>query len=197
MIIHHQRFGDALAFIVAAAKPDRVNVAEIVLRLWMDQRVAVNFACRSLQNTRLYAFCQPEHIDHTHYTGLNGFDWIVLVVNWRSGTGKIIDLIDLEHYRFGHVVTNQFEILTVKKVRNILLAAGEKVVEADDLVALVQEPFAKMRADKARTACDQYSVQNAFSVRVRSITQATTIASAGNIWNKARMVRLGSGQCLR
>src|SRR5436190_9816878 len=115
MIIHHQRFGDALTFVIAASEAYWIHIPEIVFCLRMDQRVSVNLACRSLQNTRLYAFCQPEHVDHAHYARFNGLDWIVLVVNWRSGASEVVDLIDLEHYRFGHVVTNQFEILTVKK----------------------------------------------------------------------------------
>ena len=135
----------------------------------MDQRIAINLTRRCLQNAGLHSFRQPEHIDHTHHTCLDGFDRIVLVMNRRRRAGEIVDLIDLEHYRFGHVVTNQLEILIVEKVGNILLAAGEKVVNAHDLVALVQEPFAKMRADKARTACDQYSVQR-FQFRISNLS---------------------------
>jgi hypothetical protein len=58
---------------------------------------------------------------------------------------------------------DKLEILIVEQMRDIRFSAGEKVIEADDLVACVQKPFAKMRADKARTACDQYSVQDIFS----------------------------------
>ena len=73
--------------------------------------------------------------------------------------------------------------MVIKQVTNIYLAASEKIIEADDLVAFVQEPFAKMRADKARTAGDQDSIQFWYSLisRFGSIAHRTTIARACNI----------------
>src|SRR5690606_34283576 len=62
MVIHHQRLGDALAFVITASEADRVHIAPISFRLRMLDRVAVNLARRCLQNSRLYAFCEAEHI---------------------------------------------------------------------------------------------------------------------------------------
>jgi hypothetical protein len=66
-------------------------------------------------------------------------------------------------------------------VSDVRLPTGEEIVETNDLVAFVQEPFAKMRAYEARTPCYQYSVQDIFCIRLRSITQATTITAASDI----------------
>jgi hypothetical protein len=60
---------------------------------------------------------------------------------------------------------NKLEILVIEQMQDVYFAAGKEVIEAHNLISLAQEPFAKMRADKARTACDQYSVQDIFSVR--------------------------------
>ena len=52
-IIEEQSFRAALAFIVARARPDRIDVAPVVLGLRMHVRVAVNFRRRGLQDFRL------------------------------------------------------------------------------------------------------------------------------------------------
>jgi hypothetical protein len=39
-------------------------------------------------------------------------------------------------------------------MKDVLTPAGEKIVEAKDLVAFTDEPLAKMRADEARSPCD-------------------------------------------
>ena len=73
----------------------------------MNERIAVNFRGRSLQNPRSDALCHSEHIDRSHHARFDGFDRIVLIMNGRSRTGEIINLVDFEQNRFGYVVTNQ------------------------------------------------------------------------------------------
>jgi hypothetical protein len=51
-------------------------------------------------------------------------------------------------------VADKLKVFVVKKVGDILLPASKEVIQSHDLIAFVQKPFAKMRADKARTACD-------------------------------------------
>jgi hypothetical protein len=69
----------------------------------------------------------------------------------RSRTGEIVDLIDLEQDRFGYVVADQLESMVVEQVIDVYLAAGKEIIKADNIVAVSQQPLAKMRADKART----------------------------------------------
>ena len=81
VIVHHQRLRDALALVIAAAKADRVHVTEVVLGLGMDKRIAVNFACRGLKNTRLDPFRHPEHIDRAHHARFDSLYGIVLIMD--------------------------------------------------------------------------------------------------------------------
>ncbi len=94
-------------------------------------------------------------MDRTHHRGLDRLDRVVLIVRRRGGAGEVVDLIDLEFERLGHIVADQFEIGMLEQVGDIAFAAGEKVVEANHLVALAEKPFAKMGAQKARSAGDQ------------------------------------------
>ena len=63
-------------------------------------------------------------------------------------------LIDFEEYRLGNVVTQQLEALVVEQVKDVFAPAGEEIVEAEHLVAFVDEPLAKMRPNKPRATCD-------------------------------------------
>ena len=52
----------------------------------------------------------------------------------------------------------QLEIRPVEQMRDVGLLAGEEIVEADDVVSLLDQPLAQMRAQKAGPA----GHQNAF-----------------------------------
>jgi hypothetical protein len=52
-------------------------------------------------------------------------------------------------------VPQDLEVLEVAQVLDVLPAAGEEVVEADDVRPLGQEALAEMRADEAGAAGDQ------------------------------------------
>ena len=53
-------------------------------------------------------------------------------------------------------MAHEFEVRIAQKVRDVVLGAGEEVVDAKHIVALGQQPFAQVRAQKPRTARDQY-----------------------------------------
>ena len=54
-------------------------------------------------------------------------------------------------------MAHDFETWITDKVQDIVLIACEKIVQAYYFIALVQEPFAEMRAKEASSAGDQYS----------------------------------------
>jgi DNA-binding transcriptional regulator GbsR (MarR family) len=52
-------------------------------------------------------------------------------------------------------MADQFEVRVSKQVSDVALPSGEKIIQANHLVALVQKTLAKMGAEKARSAGDQ------------------------------------------
>jgi hypothetical protein len=59
-------------------------------------------------------------------------------MNRRRGTGKVINLIYLEQYWLNHIVTNKFEVMIVQQLEDVHAPAGEKIVQAEDIVAIGQ-----------------------------------------------------------
>ena len=82
------------------------------------------------------------------HAGLRRLHRIVLIVNGRSRTGEIVDLVDLQIDRERHVVADELEALVIEQMLDIAPGAGEEIVEADDFRALRQQALAQMRAEK-------------------------------------------------
>ncbi len=88
------------------------------------------------------------------HRGLHGLDRIVLIVARRGGAGQIEYLVHLEHDRLGDIVPDQVEVRPIEQVGDVCLLAGEKVIEAHHVVAVVDEALTQMRTKKAGAAGD-------------------------------------------
>ena len=53
----------------------------------------------------------------------------------RGRAGQVVDLVDLDVEREGHVVAHQLEARVVQADGDVLLAAGEEIVDAQHVVA--------------------------------------------------------------
>ena len=88
-IVEEQRLGAALAFVVAGARSDRIDVAPIILRLRMNMRVAVNLRRRRLQDLGLHALGQAQHIDGAVHADLRRLHRIELIVDGVAGQARL------------------------------------------------------------------------------------------------------------
>jgi hypothetical protein len=59
-------------------------------------------------------------------------------VHGGCGAGEVIDLVDLDVKREGHVMAEDFEPRVSEKLLDVAAAAGEEVVNADDLMTLIE-----------------------------------------------------------
>src|SRR5690606_24167972 len=96
-----------------------------------------------------------------------------------------VDLIDLQPDWQRHVVADKVEVGPPQQVRHVALLTGEEIVQADDIVPLFDQPFAKMRAEKARTTRNE----NAFDgshVLVISFRRQTAYRGppARSVWSR-------------
>jgi hypothetical protein len=80
------------------------------------------------------ALGQPQHVDRAVHAGLGGLHRVVLVVDRRGRAGEVVDLVDLHVEREGHVVAHQLEVRVVEQVGDVVLGAGEEVVDAEHIV---------------------------------------------------------------
>ena len=139
VIIEEQGLGAALALVIAAARADRVDVAPIVFGLRVDRRIAIDFAGRCLEDPRVEPLGQPQHVDRAVDRGLGRLDRIVLIMDRRRGAGEIVDFVDLDIERQGHVVAHELELRMAGEMRDIVLGAGEQIVDAQHVVPAAEQ----------------------------------------------------------
>src|ERR1044071_1154 len=156
MVVHHQSFGDTLAFIITTANPDRIDVSPVAFGLRMNLRVAINFGRGGLKNACVDALGQSQHVDRAHDRGLDRLNSIVLIMNRRGRTSEIINLVNFKQDRLNDIVAQQLEARVAEKMKDVFASPREEIVQADDLVPVQQQALAKMRADKTCAACDEY-----------------------------------------
>lgn len=57
----------------------------------------------------------------------------LLVVHGRGRAGEVVDLVHLQHQALRDVVPDQLKVGLANEARDVVLAAREEVVHADDL----------------------------------------------------------------
>lgn len=74
----------------------------------------------------------------------------------RSRAGQIIDLMDglINVERVNDVVFDEFEIGIAFKMGYIFFTSGEKIVNTNNAIPLLEQPFAQMTPNKPRPARD-------------------------------------------
>ncbi len=90
------------------------DVAPVIFLLRMHHWIAIDLGRRRLQDPRTHALGKTEHVDSTHDRRLDGLHGVVLIVNRRRRTSKVVDLVHLEEYRLSHVMTQQLEARIVE-----------------------------------------------------------------------------------
>ena len=123
VIVEKEGFGTALAFVVAGADTDRVDVAPIVFPLRMDLRIAIDLACRSLEDTSTAAPRHSKRIDRTEDRSLNRRDGVVLIMNGACRAGEIVDPIDLKIDRLLDIMPNELEAGIIDEVADTFFAS--------------------------------------------------------------------------
>ena len=71
----------------------------VVFGLRMNGGVAEDFAGRGLEDPAFQAFGKAKQVDRAVHRRFGGLYRIMLIVNWRCGTGEIVDFIDLDVQR--------------------------------------------------------------------------------------------------
>jgi hypothetical protein len=77
-----------------------------------------------------------------------GLDRIVLIMNRGCGTGEVVDFIDLDIQRKGHIVAHEFEARVCKKMLDVVLGSCEQVIDAKDFMSIRQQPVNQMGTEK-------------------------------------------------
>jgi hypothetical protein len=71
----------------------------------------------------------------------------------RSGTGQVVDALDLDFERIDHVMPHQFEIWVIQQMSDVFSSSCEKVVHAQDFFTLRKQTLAQMTPKKSCASC--------------------------------------------
>jgi hypothetical protein len=72
----------------------------------------------------------------------------------RSRTGKVVYRVDLDIQRVGYVVSEEFKIRVAHQMDDVFLAARVEIVDAEYVMLVFEEPFAKVRPEEPGPAGD-------------------------------------------
>ncbi len=89
------------------------------------------------------------------HAGLGRLHGVELVVDGRGRAGQVVDLVDLDVERKADVVAHQLEVRVIEQVRDVAPASGEEIVDAEHVVAFLQQEGAKVRAEETGAAGDE------------------------------------------
>ena len=126
----------------------------------MDFWVPVHFAGGSLEDFCLDSFRQTQQIDGTVDTGLRRLDGIELVVDRRRRARQIEDFIDFDIEREGNVMAHDFQMRVAHEMFQIILRAGEEVIDDEHVMAVFEHAFGQMGAQEACAAGDENAFAN-------------------------------------
>ena len=118
----------------------------------MDLRITIDLRGGCLEYPCAGALREAQHIDRAVDRGLGGLYGVVLVMDRARRAREVIDLVHLEVQGKRHVVTDELKPVVIKQVADVVLGASEEVVDADDLVALTQQPVTQVGAQKPGAA---------------------------------------------
>ena len=72
----------------------------------------------------------------------------------RGGAGQVVDLVGLEIERERHIVPDDFKTMMIEHALDVTTCAGEIIIDADDIGALLEQTLAEMGAEKSGSSGD-------------------------------------------
>ena len=153
---HGDGLGEPLGLVVDPTGSDRVHVAPVVLGLGMDLGVPVDLAGGGEEEPGVLGLGQPQAVVGAQAADLEGLDGQLQVVAGRGRAGKVEDGVDgaLDRQGSAHIVADEAEVTPAHQVLDVGGRPGDAVVDADHLVAALQQPIAQVGAEEAGPARD-------------------------------------------
>jgi hypothetical protein len=105
----------------------------------MNRGIAINLACRSLQNSTVQPLGEAQHVYRAVHRRFRGLHRIVLVLNGRCGASQVVDFIDFDIQGKGDIVTQKFEAWVCVQMFDVALGPGKEIVRADNFVAVGEQ----------------------------------------------------------
>lgn len=155
VIVEEKRLSTSFAFVVARADANWINVTPIAFWLRMDRRIAIDLARRRLENLAAEALGETKHVDGADDRCLRRLDRVVLIMDRRSWTGKVVDFVYFHIKRKAYVMTHELKARVPVQMIDVLLGSREQVVYAKNFVSDVQKVVNEVRSQEPRSSGDE------------------------------------------
>ena len=99
----------------------------------------------------------------------------------RCRAGEIVNAIDLELEMVDDIMTYQFEARIPDQMLDVDLSSGEKIIQADDFVALLNQTVAEMGTEESGTAGNQDTHRKASLAENLLKGKAAKIGGSGSV----------------
>jgi hypothetical protein len=148
MVSHCESLGKALRLVIHSSGADGINIAEIVLWLWMNERVTIDLGCGRQEEPCAFLFGQPKGFVSSQGSHLQGLYGKLEVVDGTGRRGEVKNILQgaLDIDVLCHVVVDKCESLIAKKVRNVICTSSKKIVHADHFMTPVDKEIAEVGA---------------------------------------------------
>ena len=123
---------------------------------WMNEGIAVDLRGGGDEEARALVLRQAERLVRAERADFERLDGEFEVIHRAGGRGEMPDEIHrlLEEDELSDILLNELEGRVPTEVSNVLDAAGDEVIQADDPVAARQQKVGQMRAEEASGTSD-------------------------------------------
>ena len=141
-----QCLSEPFGLVVHTSWPVRVHVAPVRFGLRMYFGIAVDLTGRVQMESGALFLGKAEAVVGTQAPNLENLDRDPLEIERRSGAGEVHDDINLARNPdvIRDVLFDELKSVATEQLLDVLHLAGLEVVETDDLVAPIEQPFTQM-----------------------------------------------------
>ena len=139
MEIVTQRLCNTLAFVITGTRSDTIYGPDIVFWLGVNIRIAIDFACRCLEQTRTAQLAKLQGVQRSDKIGAQCSDAIAPILAGRARTSKVVDPVDGNIGQpFAYVALDKVESGVRHGGSEISLGARPKIVKTPHFMAKLQ-----------------------------------------------------------
>jgi hypothetical protein len=136
MIVEEHGFCTTLTLVIAGTETNGVDITPVGLGLRVYVRIAIDLTGRRLKDLTLRSAGETQHVIGSKHRGLGSLDRVCLIIDRRSRTSQIVDLIYLSPIWLAHIMTYNLKIGFTQQMPHVLFTACVEVVETDHVITI-------------------------------------------------------------
>src|SRR5690606_6087998 len=154
---HGDGFHKAFGLIIDPTGTYGAYIPEIVLTLWVYQRISIDLGGGGHQDSCLVVLGQTQEVHGSQGTHLKGLYGNLQIIDGACRGGKVEDIVHPSRNmdKGGDVVMVELKAFQVEEVFYVPKVSRDQVVHPYDVVAFGNETVAKVGTQKSCCSCDE------------------------------------------